>query len=208
MDQRPALPLLVLLASMLPAEAQTGGYNPRTWSYDRTQNVLLAPGALPQVRTSALRGAGAIRREIVPFHEEQPKGSIIIDTSERRLYFVLGNGTALRYVVGVGKEGFSWAGRDRISAKRRWPDWRPPPEMIAREAAAGRVLPTYVAGGIDNPLGARALYIGDTLYRIHGTNQPWTVGQANSSGCIRMRHEDVVDLYERVEVGAQVVVRH
>ncbi|TIO09527.1 MAG: L,D-transpeptidase [Mesorhizobium sp.] len=149
-----------------------------------------------------------IPREVVASSEAEPKGSIVINTSERRLYYLMGNGKALRYAVGVGKEGLSWSGRDRISSKRQWPDWRPPAEMVAREAANGRELPRYVEGGPNNPLGARALYIGSTLYRIHGTNQPWTVGQANSSGCIRMTNEDVIDLFERVDVGAQVIVRH
>lgn len=132
----------------------------------------------------------------------------MIDTTERRLYYILGDGKALRYAVGVGKEGLEWSGRDTISSKKDWPDWRPPAEMRSREASKGRFLPALVAGGPNNPLGARALYIGNTLYRVHGTNQPWTVGQANSSGCIRMTNDDVIDLYDRVKIGAQIIVRH
>lgn len=138
--------------------------------------------------------------------KEKP-GSIVIDTSARHLYLITGNGEARRYGVGVGKAGFEWRGTEKITRKREWPDWRPPAEMRAREAKKGRHLPVHMAGGPSNPLGARALYLGSTLYRIHGTNAPWTIGQAVSSGCIRMRNEDVVDLYERVRVGATVVVR-
>jgi lipoprotein-anchoring transpeptidase ErfK/SrfK len=142
----------------------------------------------------------------VKYDGPQKPGTIIIDTHENFLYLVQKDGKARRYGVGTGKPGFEWAGTHKVSAKREWPDWRPPSEMIAREKAKGRYLPTYLAGGIENPLGARALYLGSTLYRIHGTNQPWTIGGAVSSGCIRMRNEDVIDLYERVPVGTTVVV--
>lgn len=133
-------------------------------------------------------------------------GTIVIDTSSKFLYLVEGNGKARRYGVGVGKEGMVWHGTQTIARKAEWPDWRPPAEMIARERANGRELPAYMPGGPANPLGARAMYLGDTLYRIHGTNAPWTIGTNVSSGCIRLRNEDVVDLYERVNVGAKVVV--
>lgn len=185
-----------------------GGYDPRTWSYDQAGDMLISPSDLaPDARDSDQPKWSRIPPEVVRFDEAQPKGSLVIKISERRLYYVLGNGTALKYAVGVGKEGFSWAGRDKISSKRRWPAWSPSAGMRKREAASGRVLPTRVEGGLNNPLGARALYIGNTLYRIHGTNQPWTVGQATSSGCIRMTNEDVVDLFERVGIGARVTVR-
>lgn len=144
--------------------------------------------------------------QIVTYQSTHKPGTIIIDTPNRFLYLVLGNGQARRYGVGVGKPGFEWAGTHRVSQKREWPDWRPPAQMIAREKKKGRILPSYVAGGPANPLGARALYLGSTLYRIHGTNQPWSIGGAVSSGCIRMRNEDVVDLYERVGNGTKVVV--
>ncbi|MDP3898914.1 MAG: L,D-transpeptidase, partial [Mesorhizobium sp.] len=133
-------------------------------------------------------------------------GTIIIDTTQNFLYLVQPGGQARRYGVGTGKPGFEWAGTHKITQKREWPDWRPPAEMIVRERAKGRILPVHMAGGPENPLGARAMYLGSTLYRIHGTNQPWTIGGAVSSGCIRMRNEDVVELYEKVTVGTKVVV--
>jgi lipoprotein-anchoring transpeptidase ErfK/SrfK len=142
----------------------------------------------------------------VAYDGPQKPGTIVIDTHQNFLYLVEKNGKARRYGVGTGKPGFEWSGTHKITNKREWPDWRPPAEMIKREAAKGRYLPTYLAGGIENPLGARALYLGNTEYRIHGTNQPWTIGGAVSSGCIRMRNEDVVDLYERVNVGTTVEV--
>ena len=133
-------------------------------------------------------------------------GTIVIDTTQNFLYLVEAGGKARRYGVGTGKPGFEWAGTHRVTQKREWPDWRPPAEMIAREKKKGRILPVHMKGGPANPLGARALYLGSTLYRIHGTNQPWTIGAAVSSGCIRMRNEDVIELYERVGVGTRVVV--
>lgn len=142
----------------------------------------------------------------VAYDGPQKPGTIVIDTTQNFLYLVENNGKARRYGVGTGKPGFEWSGTHKITNKRVWPDWRPPAQMIKREAAKGRYLPTYLAGGEENPLGARALYLGTTEYRIHGTNQPWTIGGAVSSGCIRMRNEDVVDLYERVNVGTTVVV--
>ncbi len=122
------------------------------------------------------------------------------------LFLVEPGGKARRYGVGTGKPGFEWAGTHKITRKAEWPGWTPPAEMIARERAKGRILPAHMEGGPENPLGARALYIGSTMYRIHGTNQPWTIGRAVSSGCIRMRNEDVVDLYERAGVGTTVIV--
>ena len=133
-------------------------------------------------------------------------GTIVIDTTARYLYLVQSDGKARRYGVGVGKPGFEWAGNHKVTRKAEWPSWRPPTEMIARERLKGRELPAYMPGGPANPLGARALYLGSTLYRIHGTNQPWSIGLAVSSGCIRMRNVDVTDLYERVGVGTRVVV--
>ncbi|GIL01385.1 MAG: L,D-transpeptidase [Alphaproteobacteria bacterium] len=144
--------------------------------------------------------------QIVDYATAEQPGTIIVDTAARFLYLVEADGKARRYGIGVGREGFEWSGSHRITRKAEWPGWTPPKEMIAREAARGKALPAHMEGGPDNPLGARALYIGDTLYRIHGTNQPWSIGQAVSSGCIRMRNEDVIDLYERVRVGSRVVV--
>jgi lipoprotein-anchoring transpeptidase ErfK/SrfK len=150
--------------------------------------------------------AAAIAVQTVAFPSTLAPGSIVVRTGERRLYLVLADNKALQYPVGVGREGFEWSGTNKITRKAEWPEWRPPPVMIAREAAKGRDIPDYMPGGPDNPLGARALYIGDTEYRIHGTSQPWTIGQASSSGCIRMLNEQVIDLYQRVKIGAQVVV--
>lgn len=142
----------------------------------------------------------------VMYSTSHAPGTIVIDTSQRFLYLVEGNGFAKRYGVGVGRSGFEWSGTEKITRKAEWPDWRPPESMRARERAKGRELPVVMAGGPDNPLGARALYLGSTLYRIHGTNQPHTIGKAMSSGCIRMRNEDVTDLYSRVKIGTKVVV--
>ncbi len=144
--------------------------------------------------------------QTVSYNGPEKPGTIVIDTNQNFLFLVEPGGKARRYGVGTGKPGFEWAGTHKITQKREWPDWRPPAEMIARERAKGRELPVHMAGGPANPLGARALYLGSTLYRIHGTNQPWTIGQAVSSGCIRMRNEDVIELYNRVGVGTKVIV--
>lgn len=144
--------------------------------------------------------------QVVNYNGKHKPGTIVISTADRFLYLVMEGGQARRYGVGVGKQGFTWRGTEKITRKQEWPSWRPPATMIAREKKKGRDLPTFMPGGPDNPLGARALYLGSTLYRIHGTNAPWSIGQAVSSGCIRMRNEDVADLYERVSVGATVVV--
>ncbi|MCT7663134.1 L,D-transpeptidase [Shinella kummerowiae] len=144
--------------------------------------------------------------QVVSYESEHKAGTIIIDTNNRFLYLVMGDGKARRYGVGVGKPGFEWAGAHKITRKAEWPSWTPPKEMVAREAAKGHYLPAFMEGGPENPLGSRAMYLGSTLYRIHGTNAPWTIGYAVSSGCIRMRNEDVVDLYERVNVGTKVIV--
>lgn len=149
---------------------------------------------------------GIGERQTVAFQRDLAPGSILIKTRERKLYFVLPGGKAYQYPVGVGRQGFTWSGRNHVSRKAEWPDWRPPPVMIAREAKKGRDLPEIMEGGPDNPLGARALYIGSTEYRIHGTTQPWSIGRAVSSGCIRMLNEHVIDLYDHVRIGATVVV--
>ena len=141
-------------------------------------------------------------KQVVAYSGSEPPGTIVIDTPQRFLFLVQDNGTALRYGIGVGKPGFTWAGEKKVSAKKEWPDWTPPPEMLQRRPD----LPHFMAGGPENPLGARAMYLGSSLYRIHGSNEPWTIGQAVSSGCIRMRNEDVIDLYEKVKVGTKVVV--
>ena len=143
---------------------------------------------------------------IVNYTGNAKPGTIVVNTIERRLYLVQPGGKARRYAVGVGKPGFEWAGTHKVTRKAEWPSWRPPAEMIAREKKKGRILPTFMEGGVDNPLGARALYLGSTIYRIHGTNQAWSIGKAVSSGCIRMRNEDVMDLYDRIPIGAKVKV--
>jgi lipoprotein-anchoring transpeptidase ErfK/SrfK len=142
-----------------------------------------------------------LRQEVAYDGKEAP-GTVVIDTPNHFLYLVQGEGRAIRYGIGVGRPGFTWSGTHAISGKKEWPDWTPPDEMLKRQP----YLPHFVAGGPNNPLGARALYLGSTLYRIHGSNEPWTIGTNVSSGCIRMRNADVVDLYERVKVGTKVVV--
>lgn len=146
--------------------------------------------------------ASPILRQIVQFDTRYGPGTIVISTEERRLYYVLGDGQAIQYGVGVGRPGFEWSGSKVVTVKREWPDWRPPAQMLRRRPD----LPRYMAGGPENPLGARAMYLGSSLYRIHGSNEPETIGQAVSSGCIRMTNEDVMDLYGRVRVGTRVVV--
>ncbi len=194
---------------------------------DRRQFILtgLAMGAvqhtaLAETRTkvrynfnNAFRGSTRPRyggKKIVDYRTREKPGTIIIDTSKRRLYYVLEGGKAIRYGVGVGRRGFQWSGTANIRHKKEWPAWRPPAEMIERERRNGRDLPEYMPGGPTNPLGARALYLfkgkRDTLYRIHGTNAPQTIGGAVSSGCIRMINEEVIDLYRRTRMGAKVIV--
>src|SRR5829696_324990 len=143
-----------------------------------------------------------IPRQLVDFDTRHAPGTIVISTAERRLYYVTRRGEAIQYAVGVGRPGFEWSGTRQVTMKREWPDWRPPAEMIRRRPD----LPRYMSGGEDNPLGARAMYLGGTLYRIHGSNEPETIGQAVSSGCIRMTNDDVIDLYNRVRLGTKVVV--
>ena len=142
------------------------------------------------------------RRQIVNYPTNEPAGTIIVDTPNTYLYLVLGNGRAMRYGIGVGRDGFTWSGVQRVTRRAEWPDWTPPPEMIARQP----YLPRHMAGGPGNPMGARALYLGSTIYRIHGTNAPHTIGQRVSSGCIRLTNDDITDLYSRVNVGTRVVV--
>jgi lipoprotein-anchoring transpeptidase ErfK/SrfK len=144
------------------------------------------------------------RRQPVAYRSQEAPGTIIIDTSERFLYLIQSNTRAIRYGIGVGRDGFTWTGILKITRKNEWPDWTPPPEMIARQP----YLPRFMAGGPGNPMGARALYLGQTVYRIHGTNAPDTIGHAVSSGCFRLVNSEISDLYERVPVGTKVIVRH
>jgi lipoprotein-anchoring transpeptidase ErfK/SrfK len=180
------------------ASAQLLGYAPAPQSAFPSEGMTLAPdgggdaGAIPE----------RLRRTTVSLDTREAPGTIVIDTGNTALYYVLGQGRAIRYGVGVGREGFTWSGVQTISRKAEWPDWHPPAEMIARQP----YLPRFVAGGPGNPLGARAMYLGSSQYRIHGTNDPSTIGKFVSSGCIRLTNEDVSDLFSRVGVGTKVVV--
>jgi lipoprotein-anchoring transpeptidase ErfK/SrfK len=155
---------------------------------------------------ASFRGGGSspIPRTTVSYASNYSPGTVVVNTAERRLYLVLPGGQALRYGIGVGRDGFRWGGVHRISAKKEWPSWTPPSQMLRRRPD----LPRHMRGGLDNPLGARAMYLGSTLYRIHGSNEPETIGQAVSSGCFRMTNEDVADLYDRVRVGTTVIVKN
>ena len=189
-----------LLAAALSLTASAASANPfvQTIMFDPdTREPLVA-----RPHASAAARAPAIPREIVAYNGGHAPGTVVVNTTERRLYFVLADGRAIRYGIGVGRPGFEWAGSPTITRKQEWPDWRPPVQMLQRRPD----LPRFMAGGPDNPLGARALYLGSSLYRIHGSNEPHTIGQAVSSGCIRMLNDDVVDLYDRVRVGTRVVV--
>ncbi len=159
------------------------------------------PGVVPNEADEQLQPQ--FQRQMVFYRTTEPPGTIIVHTSERFLYLVQGNGRAMRYGIGVGREGFQWQGLLKISRKQEWPDWTPPPEMIARQP----YLPRFMAGGPGNPMGARALYLGATVYRIHGTNAPETIGHAVSSGCFRLVNSEITDLYERVALGTKVIVQ-
>jgi lipoprotein-anchoring transpeptidase ErfK/SrfK len=159
------------------------------------------PGLVPNAADEQL--PPQYQRQVVLYRSNEAPGAIIVHTAERFLYVVQPNGRALRYAIGVGREGFQWQGLLHITRKQEWPDWTPPPEMIERQP----YLPRFMAGGPGNPMGARALYLGATIYRIHGTNQPQTIGSAVSSGCFRLVNPDIIDLYERIPVGTKVIVR-
>lgn len=190
-----------ILAASLAAMAVTSVHAQTTKELD-----ILAlgdqPGYVPKPNEEQLDLV--YQRQPVYFRTTEQPGTIVVHTSERFLYLVQGNNRAIRYGVGVGRDGFRWTGIHRITRKSEWPDWTPPPEMIARQP----YLPRFMAGGPGNPMGARALYIGATVYRVHGTNQPQTIGHAVSSGCFRLVNPDVIDLYGRVPVGTKIVVRH
>ena len=220
---------LALAAFPVAAAAESPRYNfqGRAWSSPRPpasqawggvpqQSAPLGSGRRPNYgqREPAWNSRSATNyggKEIVAFESNEPPGTIIVNTQERRLYYILEDGQAIRYGVGVGRQGFEWAGVAKVGMKREWPQWRPPAEMIERELVQyGRQLPAVMEGGPANPLGARAIYLyqgsKDTLYRIHGTNEPRSIGTATSSGCIRMLNEEVIDLYDRVAMGAKVIV--
>jgi lipoprotein-anchoring transpeptidase ErfK/SrfK len=162
-----------------------------------------APAPAPQVETQKTADApGKLVRQVVDYVSHEAPGTVVIDTGNTFLYLVLNGGQAMRYAIGVGREGFTWSGEQSVARKTEWPDWRPPADMLSRQP----YLPRFMAGGPGNPLGARAMYLGETEYRIHGTNKPETIGKRVSSGCIRLTNEDVTDLYSRVKIGAKVIV--
>ncbi|MCW5721391.1 MAG: L,D-transpeptidase [Devosia sp.] len=175
-----------------------------TWAQQRVYNFDTSMWEVKSEVQTRSRGGSPIKKQIVDYETRHKPGTLVIETSERRLYLVLEGGKAMRYGIGVGRDGFTWSGTHRITRKAEWPGWTPPPAMRKRVPD----LPAYMPGGPDNPLGARALYIGSTLYRVHGTSEPWSIGQAVSSGCIRLTNDDITDLYERVQVGATIVVNH
>lgn len=193
---------LALLIAQAPTDAS---------AMPRSTAPVASGTALPVVQVAqSKKPKPEFMRKKVRLKTNEKPGTIIIDTSTKYLYYVEGNDRATRYGVGVGREGFGWSGIVKVGRKAEWPDWRPPASMIARERRNGRNIPTYVKGGPNNPLGARAMYLykggRDTIFRIHGTNQPWTIGLNMSSGCIRMMNEDVKHLYERADVGSKVIV--
>jgi lipoprotein-anchoring transpeptidase ErfK/SrfK len=192
-----------ILFSLQAAQAEM-----RTYYDNALQKFVTYDVQAVMARGAQARGTSytPIPRETVFYDGPYKPGTIVVNTKERRLYLVEDHGKALKYGIGVGREGFTWSGTDRVSRKAEWPGWTPPAVMIAREKAKGRVLPAHMKGGINNPLGARALYIGARIYRIHGSNEPWTIGHAVSSGCIRLTNKDIIDLYDRVKVGTRVVV--
>jgi len=183
----------LILPFIAAATITTASANPTTDPYG------IYSGGSPFGR---LFGGSPVQRTTVSFPSNEKPGTIVVNTGERRLYYVLGDGRAIRYGIGVGRDGFTWGGVKTVTAKREWPSWTPPEQMLKRRPD----LPRFMPGGPDNPLGARALYLGSSLYRIHGSNEPETIGQAVSSGCFRMTNADVIDLYNRVNVGAKVVV--
>ncbi len=174
---------------------------PTSQAFAQRPDIGDEPGRIPDAADEEL--PAQLRRQLVFYRSTEAPGTIIVHTSERFLYVVQPNGRAIRYGIGVGRDGFQWQGLLRITRKQEWPDWTPPPEMIERQP----YLPRLMAGGPGNPLGARALYLGNTVYRIHGTNQPQTIGTAVSSGCFRLVNGDVIDLYDRIPVGTKVIVR-
>lgn len=196
--------LLIVLAFAMPAQAAStyrgyldamfGPPPGMTLTPDRPEHML-------EYQTEYVSNPIYLR-QVVAYHTSEAAGTLIVDTRQHFLFLVLPGGKAMRYGIGVARFGFEWSGTHRVSAKREWPSWTPPAEMHARQPG----LPTFMEGGPNNPMGARALYLGSTLYRIHGTNEPWTIGRSVSSGCIRMTNQDVIDLYNRVPVGAKVVV--
>ena len=204
--RRAAVALGALAVGVVAFSAAAGAAPLQLFPFFMTPPVQAAPQlqAPPQVDEDgvAVELPARLKRQVVSYSTREAPGTIIIDTPNTYLYLVMGNGQAMRYGIGVGRDGFTWSGTQSITKKAEWPDWTPPPEMIARQP----YLPRQMAGGPGNPLGARAMYLGGTIYRIHGTNAPGTIGTRVSSGCIRLTNEDVADLYSRVTVGTKVIV--
>jgi lipoprotein-anchoring transpeptidase ErfK/SrfK len=191
---------VVVVSFATGASISTASANPFESMFGQHRPTVQAPGYAPSDDGAAVRGD--LKRRIVDYRTAEAPGTIVVDTPNTFLYLVMPGGKAMRYGIGVGREGFTWSGVKTVERKAEWPDWTPPPEMIARQP----YLPRFVAGGPTNPLGARAMYLSGSVYRIHGTNAPETIGGRVSSGCIRMVNEDVMDLYSRVQVGTKVVV--
>ena len=204
LNTRRAVALGALAVGVVAFSGAAGAAPLSLFPFIMTPPVQSAPQvqATPQVDEDVIEMPARLKRQVVSYATREAPGTIIIDTPNTYLYLVMGNGQAMRYGIGVGRDGFTWAGIQSITKKAEWPDWTPPPEMIARQP----YLPRQMAGGPGNPLGARAMYLGGTIYRIHGTNAPGTIGTRVSSGCIRLTNEDVADLYSRVNVGTKVVV--
>jgi len=204
--RRAAVALGALAVGVVAFSAAATAAPLQLFPFIMTPPVQAAPQlqAPPQVDEDgvAVELPARLKRQVVNYATREAPGTIIIDTPNTYLYLVMGNGQAMRYGIGVGRDGFTWSGTQSITKKAEWPDWTPPPEMIARQP----YLPRQMAGGPGNPLGARAMYLGGTIYRIHGTNAPGTIGTRVSSGCIRLTNEDVADLYSRVNVGTRVIV--
>lgn len=194
--------LFIAPALVSSASAQIMSYAPTSQDGFLEDSVMVTPEQQQDAASYVM--PERLRRAEVNYASNQAPGTIVIDTGNTQLYYILGNNRAIRYGVGVGREGFTWAGTETVTRKAEWPDWHPPAEMVGRQP----YLPRFMAGGPGNPLGARAMYLGSTLYRIHGSNEPETIGQAVSSGCFRMTNEDVTDLYSRVPVGTTVIVRN
>src|SRR6185295_14075519 len=190
-----------ILAAGAASSASAGVFEDLFGQQNRRQ-AIQTPAYAPADEDVAAPQRADLRRQIVDYRTSEAPGTIIIDTPHTYLYLVMGNGKAMRYGIGVGRDGFTWSGTQSITRKQEWPDWTPPEEMLQRQP----YLPRFMAGGPGNPMGSRAMYLGSTVYRIHGTNAPGTIGTRVSSGCIRLTNEDVADLYSRVQVGTKVVV--
>jgi lipoprotein-anchoring transpeptidase ErfK/SrfK len=205
-SMRVKIAFIAFALTVLPASADQLKFAPGVFKIYGGMNTGDQSASIYAPQTPQPSVSARTTHQTIAFASTMEPGSILIRTAERRLYYILGDNRAIMYPVGVGREGFTWSGQNKITRKATWPDWRPPQVMINREAERGKFIPAFVPGGPENPLGARALYIGDTEYRIHGTTAPSSIGRAMSSGCIRMMNNEVIDLFNRVQIGADVVV--